>query len=340
MEQLIDNVVSSSWLFIVVVFAAMMASGYFFFLQPLRRQWLNMTLGTILACIFIYTMIFATRGHFGYAVEFIGIYSNGMQICLEEEHEVGDGDGGSSTVHRIYVLEQQTGKRILRKIISNPNILNVTSGAYVVYEYDAVVKYDLFDGQEMKRWSKEEGFEKFPELTSGISALTVYHQEVNGQKKGFIAITAMNGHDYYFDTVTETLQAERPVDEIKDQYAFSISHLTGQIKQLVRNRPTERIYNKQLLEPEVLFYDETQNMVVLKHYSTLDKSNAVLTGLTYDLHERWNVEQASLGLKDDYEELPLFGSSLISKNDLIVTFGGTVVCFNLITGKERWRNRL
>jgi hypothetical protein len=340
MEDLIDTVVSSTWLFIVLVFAAMMLSGYFFFLQPLSKRWLNITLGIIFAGVFIYIMIFATRGAYGHAVEFTDIQSNGQQLCLEERHEVGDGDGGTSTVYRIYIIDLKTGKRLLREVLPYANILGLTADSYITYENDEVVKYGLFDGKQIKSWTKETGFEKYDELAPGINAFGRYQQHVNGQTKAYVKITTLNGREYFFDPSNETLYAERPPDQMIDQYTFSFATVTGHIMHLVRYRPSEKLYDKTLLEPELIFFDEKKNLVVIKHYTTLEKSNAVLTGLTYDLEARWQVEQTNLHLGDKYTENPLYGTSTIIDDNLIVTFGGTVLCLDPTTGTERWRNSL
>jgi hypothetical protein len=340
LEELIDIIVSTGWLFVTVVFIAMMASGCFFFLKPLRRQWLNITLGIILAGVFIYIMIFATRGAYGYAVEFTEIHSNGQQVCLEERHEVGDGDGGTSTAYRIYILDLKTGKRLLRETLPYANILDLTNDSYITYEYDEVVKRDLFNGKEIKVWTKEKGFEKFDELASGINSFGSHKQEINGKTKGYLTITALNGHEYFFDPANEKLFTERPADQPIDRYAFSFASISSHIQRLVRYRPSEKFYGKELLEPEILFYDEGKNLVILKHYTTLEKDNAVLTGLTYDLQERWQLQQTNLQLEDKFEEKPVYGTSMVVGDDLIITFGGTVLCLEAATGTERWRNRL
>jgi hypothetical protein len=344
MEALIDNIVSNTWLFMFVLIITMGLAGFFFFAQPASRKWINAAWGTLLSIIFLFMLIGATRGSFGYAVGFYGMHTNGEQLSLIEQHEVGDGDGGSSTVYRLYVLDLKTGKRMLRMLLDYPEIITMTKDGIVVFEQSRTVKLNIITGDEMKTWSQEKGLEKFPELKTGISNIGRETKIIDGKRKGYLTITALDGHEYYFDLQDETLHTGRVPHESSDNnITFRFNTVAGRIERLVstsREPYQESEYESDLLEPEIIANDPTRKIVIVKHFTTLEKNNAIITCLSYDLKPLWLIDQSTLKIEHYYPENSKAGAALYDAQNIVMTFGGTAICFDVTNGEERWRNTL
>ncbi|HEY3406176.1 MAG TPA: hypothetical protein VGK59_22470 [Ohtaekwangia sp.] len=341
MENLIDHVVSETWLFMTVVIGALLLAGFFFMYKPFRNNLIDRAIGTVFVLISIYVMIYLTRSEYGYAAEFIEMRSNGNEVCLMERHETGDGDGGTYTMYRIYVLDLKTGKRLLRMTCDYSEILTMTDNGVFIFEPDRVVRYDLFTGKETGEWSAENGFKKFPELKSGINSLGRNSRIIQGRKKGYLSITAMDGHQFYFDPEDEKLYPGTLPNEPYDPrtYMFNFSVNTGEIKTLMLSN-TDRAYDGEFLSPEIMLRDDSAEFIIVEHYAALDKRDAILTAISFDLKKIWEVKQSSLGITDKYNENPELGSWLYEGNNLLLSFGGAVLCLDAKTGKEIWRNRL
>jgi hypothetical protein len=167
---------------------------------------------------------------------------------------------------------------------------------------------------------------------------------VNGIQKGYLTITALDGHEYYLDLQNETLHSGQPPYELNEQgRAFFFNTVSGQIQRLIKpSRDTrgESTYDVDMLLPEIIVNDPSKKILIVRHFTSLDKNNAVLTCLSYDLQLLWTVQQSSLNIKNRYEENNMMGTSAYDTHNLVITFGGTVICFDMANGNERWRNSL
>ena len=58
-------------------------------------------------------------------------------------------------------------------------------------------------------------------------------------------------------------------------------------------------FQETFLEPEIIAFDE-RGVMVVRHYETLEKKNAILTAVDLNLKKLWDVKQRDLlGASDD-----------------------------------------
>lgn len=341
MENLIDQVVSEIWLFMTVVIGALLLSGFFFAVKPFKNNLIDRGIGSLMAVFAVFVMIYLTRSEYGYAVEFIEMRTNGKEVCLMERHETGDGDGGTHTMYRIYVLDIKTGERLVREVSNYSEILTMTQDGVFIFEPDRAVKYDLHNGDEIREWTSTKGFEKFPELKSGINNFGRNSRIVDRKKKGYLDLTAMDGHRFYFDFEDEKLYPGTLPNEPYDQraYMFTFSVNTGEIETLLLSN-TDRAYEGEFLSPEILVRDDSAKFIIVKHFAALDKRDAIITAISFDLKKVWEVRQSTLSIRDKYDEGSLIGVHLYTDSKLLISFGGAILCLDALTGKELWRTAL
>jgi hypothetical protein len=347
----IDKLVSSTWMFLTFLTGLLMLGVFFSAYKPFRVKWHNYILPGFFFVAFIFSMIFLTRGPFGNAVEFIQAKSNGKQLALIETHEVGDGDGGTSTVYRLYTFDLRTGKRILRQLQSYSGVIAMTEKMIVFSEADQIAGYDIFTGEEVKVWSKEQGFESYPQLRQGISTLSQTSEQLGDSTFAYLIITAMDGNRYYLDVNTERLIQEDPphhssplhtssltINENEDERSYyAFQNVTGEIDRLFVDRNGEsKFYKDTFLEPEFIAFDGT-DLVVIRHFETLEKRNAILTAVNLRLEKAWQITQQELiGTVDEEHSAEAGVTHVVGKN-LITTFGGCIVCLDIKSGNIIWK---
>jgi hypothetical protein len=360
MEVLFDTLASSTWLWLFVLFALLGGAGAVYFIRPFQKQALNNILSITLSIVFFFVMIYLTRSQYGYAVEFVDVKSNGKEIALIERHEVGDGDGGSSTAYRLYILDISTGKRKVRQL-SNSSLLAVTDRGVIMNEYQRIVVYDLETGDEKNEWSSEKGFEKFPELRSGLASLNADSYAVKGSSGStqypFLRIVAQDGHEYFFDFDKEQLLTERPSYTGSNQsfyfdtygmrvegptrYSYSFVRENGEIEKLIfsSDEQEQKEYGGDFLDPELVGCNFDKRILIVKHFQTLKKDETIVTAISFDLKKLWEVRQSELDVVDSFDENPTVGATLSVDDKLILTFGGFVVCLKEDDGSVVWKSR-
>ena len=126
---------------------------------------------------------------------------------VDEYAEAIPYDGGSKR-YRMHIIDSETGRRYVRKGVSGlktePIILALSTKEVVLYEDNWIRTYNIVNGDLKSEWSSEEGYEQFPELTSGIHSMELHNQ----RRKQFIKVLANNGRRYYFNPIKQSLQKE------------------------------------------------------------------------------------------------------------------------------------
>ncbi|MFI5204897.1 MAG: hypothetical protein ACHQF2_10410 [Flavobacteriales bacterium] len=360
MSGFLDYIVSNSWLFMIVfIFFAGMVTVIWFF-RPFKKWQFNRAMHIICSLGFFAILMYLLMGPNGYAVNFTDMRSNGHHICLVEQHEQGHGDGGSSTEHRVYILDLKTGERIYRMTNDYGRLLMVRDSFLILYEREGAIAYDLKEGNEVKRWGKEKGFENFSELTSGIQDITSYSGSYYGLNNASLGITAMNGKKYHFNLTTEKLTSGNgPAFNNKGVYnlneneiryehegyyqweVYSFKDVEGEIRKLQYSHydGTKKELNEELLAPDFVTVNDEKKYFVIKHFEGLDRKNAILTAVTFDMQKKWEVRQNLLDVSDHYNDTPEIGRVVSVNNNILVTFGGFIVYLNGENGQVIWKSR-
>jgi hypothetical protein len=359
MGDILDYIVSETWLmttvFIVVCFIPTIAIIY----RPFKNLILaRITQITVAGGAFAFLM-YLVMGPDGYALQYIGGLTNGKEICLIEMHFQGDGDAGNYEVYRLYVLDLKTGERISRTSVESQELLCVTDNTAIFFERTGAVAYDLKSGEKVKEWSKEKGFENFPELHSGISELNRQSASYQFKNEAWLTITAKNGHQYCYNLLTDELleiqyppnNSESPI--VFDEYEVSLQSIhqskewyfdfkekTGEIKQLVYHTKnnTEKILEGEYLNPKMVAVYPDQKLFIIQHFTTVENTSAIFTAITFDQKTKWRVAQNELGTADKFSAQPLPGISFPINDQLIATFGGLVVLLNAADGSVVWKS--
>lgn len=343
----VDTLVSTTWMFMTFLGLLIALSIFFTVYNPFRTKWHNYILPTFFAIAALFSLIFLTRGPYGKAWTFIDAASNEKQIAFIETHEVGDGDGGTSTVYRLYTFDLATGNKLVRQLVDYPRILTMTDKMVVMNEFDGVVGYDIFTGDVLKTWTKESGFEKYPELKVGINNMSASSQQKENHTEAYITITAMDGNQYYFDIVAEKLhrgtvpyRADEFSDysirlENRDYYFFQKE--SGEIDRMTMQGERGTIaFQETFLEPKIIAFDG-KGVIVVRHFETLEKKNAILTAVDLGMKKLWDVKQRDLvGVSDDSDDMEA-GESIYTNGKLVTTFGGRMICINATDGKVLWQ---
>jgi hypothetical protein len=359
MGDILDYIFSETWLmttvFILVCFIPTIVIIY--------RPFKNLILGritqiTVAGGAFAFLM-YLVMGPDGYALQYIGGLTNGKEICLIEMHYQGDGDAGHYEVYRLYVLDLKTGKRISRTSVESQELLCVTENTAIFFERTSAVAYDLKSGEKVHEWSKEKGFEDFPELHSGISELNRSTASYQFKNEAWLTITAKNGHQYCYNLLTsELVEQEYPPSDSEDSFTrddyevahkstgsnkewyFSFKEKTGEIKQLVyhsKNNP-EKILDGDYLNPKMIAVYPDQKLFIIQHFTTVENTSAIFTAVTFDQQIKWRVTQTDLKAADKFSDQPLPGISFPKDNQLITTFGGLVILLNAADGSIVWKS--
>jgi hypothetical protein len=360
MSAFLDYLVSTSWLAITVYIFLLFAITGIWFLRPFRSMILNRILHAGFSLGAFAFLMYMHLGPSGYAVQFTYGLSNGEQLCLVEKHWQSDGDAGSSEVWRLYVLDLETGKRIYRMSLESPEILYVSDSGVVFFLWNYAVEYNLLDGTQTREWSKEKGFEKFPQLKSGIQDLNRQSEYYRNVNSGYLTLTAMDGHYYCYDFATDQLIPTQYIQQADttlwhyDEYgiyrydfnrneerSYRFETKTGEIEQLTYNQRggIPVTFNGEFLDPSIVAMNVEKKYFIVKHFTTLDHTNAILSAIHFDLSPKWSVEQASLGVADQYDEKPEIGQCIYVNDNLVVTYGGFVVYLNGDTGEVIWKKR-
>ena len=358
MGDLLDYIVSETWLmttvFIVVCFIPTIVIIY----RPFKNLILaRITQITVAGGAFAFLMYLAI-GPDGYALQYIGGLTNGKEICLIEMHYQGDGDAGHYEVYRLYVLDLNTGERLSRTSVESQELLCVTDMA-VFFERTGAVAYDLKSGEKVKEWSKEKGFENFPELQSGISELNRQSASYQFKNEAWLTLTAKNGHQYCYNLLTDELleiqyppnNSEGPIvfDEYEvsrqsthqsKEWYFNFKEKTGEIKQLVYHTKnnTEKILEGEYLNPKMVAVYPDQKLFIIQHFTTVENTSAIYTAVTFDQQIKWRITQSELQTSDKFSDQPLPGISFPINDQLIATFGGLVVLLNAADGSAVWKS--
>ena len=355
MHQILDYIVSNIYLSVTLFIGVLMFIIGIWYYKPFKSAIANKTMHiTVSAAAFAF-VLYLNLGPSGYAVDFIYGLSNGNQLCLIEEHMDSDGDTSFES-YRLYVLDLKTGERMYRMSIYSPEILCVKENTVVLFERGAAVEYDLEEGNEIHVWSVEKGFEKFPELVSGINDLNRQSLASTHINSAYLTLTAMNGYKYCLDLMTEELTQVDYLprhDEsgwmfsdygiyLKEKYntklSFTFQSLSGEIEQLKfdNGKDSTAIYDDTFLNPSVVALFDTDEFFIIKHYETLANKTAIFTAINFDLSKKWEINQNQLELNKDFGNEALLGVCFASNEQFIATFGGNVVCFNANDGSILW----
>ena len=362
MSDFLDYLISTRWLAMSVLLFLLFAIVGIWFYRPFQNMIFNRVIHVVFSVAGFSFLMYMMMGPSGYAVNFVRGLSNGKQICLVEEHYQSDGDAGGSDVWRLYVLDLETGKRIYRMMVDSPEIMYVSEKGVVFFLWNYAVEYNLTDGSMTREWSKEKGFEKFPELRSGIQDLNRHSAWNTNSNSGYLSITAKDGHKYCFDFATEELIETEYLNEPEkvhyrydeygvyykepggygDLFSYRFKDKTGEIDELVYEKyPNEDlVFDGEFLYPSVVGLNAESGYFLVKHFTTLEKINAVLTAVNFDLSVKWSVEQFELGVIDEYLENPEIGQCISVNNNYVVTYGGFIVYLNGETGEVIWKTRL
>lgn len=360
MSDVLDYIVSTAWAFYTVLAILCILPSVFIIKRPFKNLVLGRITQFLTVLLAFSAIMYLTLGPNSYAVEFIGGLSNGQELCLIEKHISSDGDGMTYDEYRLYVINLENGEKLSRMNIDSPELLCVKENSVIFFERISAVEYDLKSGEKIYEWSNEKGFEKFPELSSGIYDLNRQSSLASNYiNKGFLNITAKNGRKYYFDLLHDSLYEGNYYNNIiTDGYSFSeygvqykmnsytVSNYyfvseVDEIKKLKYEGNYDkdvRFYEGTFLSPSVIALNEKESFFVVKHFETLDKKTAIYTAVNFDFTTRWNINQKDLAIKDKYPETPLPGISFAVEDKLILTFGGAVLCLNSLTGDIRWQN--
>lgn len=355
---MLDYIVSNTWSFMTVFFVVALIPSVVIIKRPFKNLILGRATQFIVSALAFCALMYLIMGPNGYAGHFIGALSNGEKICLVEEHFQGDGDGGSWEEHRLYILDVKDGHRILRMNIEASSILCMTSNSVILpAPGGTAIEYNLETGKKMREWNTEKGFEKFPELSVGIQDMNYsseYYEHIN---EAWLTLKAKNGYHYCYNLLTEELiQAEYPprrdfknsfdeygvelrVTDYYHAYRYSLETKNGEIEQLVyRNLQSDTVmYPGEFLDPKIVCLDTVQQFFVVLHYETLDRTNAFLTAINYDLKTRWAISQRDLQVADYYTKTPEISNVFMNGENIFASFGGTVVCLRANDGNLVWK---
>ncbi len=353
MEDLIDLLLSHTWLVTILFTIAIFASVGIWLtprFQPNRFLLLKVVISLALLGPAFYLMF----GPAGYAVDFTDADFYGDKAVVLEEHYSGDGDGGSYQENRIYVIDLTTGKRLLRKSVEYTKLLFVNEQGAFVDEYQkGVLLYNLTDWKVLKTWNKETGFEQFPELQSGINQISSWNG--NSATQHVLQITTQKGRVYYFDLRTQQLSETAPKRNYQSTFSdsylnlreapakayYSFVRTTGEILHLQmqktnESKPTE--FAQDFLDPDFVAFDSAQNLFIVRHFETLERKTILLTAFDADLHKKWEVHQSALfpalEPRNDAKNIVLF----VGKN-LWVSLGGFTALLKAKNGEVIWANR-
>lgn len=295
----------------------------------------------------------------GYAVQYIGGLTNGKEICLIEMHYQGDGDAGEYEVYRLYVLDLKTGERNSRTSVESQELLCVTQNTAIFFERTSAVAYDLNSGDNVREWSKEKGFENFPELQSGISDLNRHTASYQFKNEAWLTITAKNGHQYCYNLLTDELleiqyppnKSEGPIvfdeNEVSrrsthqsKEWYFNFEDKTGEIKQLVYHSTdnSRKILEGEYLNPKMIAVYPDQKLFIIQHFTTVENTSAIFTAVTFEQQIKWRITQSDLQTSDKFSDQPLPGISFPINDQLVTTFGGLVILLNAADGSVVWKS--
>lgn len=303
-------------------------------------------------------LMYLLLGPHGYAVQYIGGLTNGDDLCLVEQHYTGDGDGGSYVNYRLFVLDMKTGERKLRLPVDSPEILCVKENSVVFFIWNYAEEYDLKTGEKINEWNKENGFEKFPELSVGISDINRSTGAYDFENKGWLTVTAKNGHQYIYNLLTDELKEEKFVPHVVPTYnvddheirfndstdnkywRYNFEDKTGELKQLVFHDKdyAETILEGEYLRPEMVSVHPELGLFVFKHYTSTDYNASIHTGVGFDHQIKWRLSQADLQTSDNFTNQPLPGITIPFGDQLIATFGGQAICINVSDGNVVWKS--
>ncbi|RAW00901.1 hypothetical protein [Pseudochryseolinea flava] len=347
--SIIDTVVSSTWMFFSYLAVLIAVAITFTVYKPFRTPWMNYILPSLFSIAFLFSLIYLTRGPYGRAVDFIDVASNGKQLALIETHEVGDGDGGTTTLYRLYVLDLKTGNRLVRQVQSYAQIICMTDHLIAIAEPQGVTGYNIFTGDEEKLWSKESGFEKYPELSSGISQLS--YVTIDEHDTALLAITAMDGKRNHYDLSEEKLiPGDHPrrshhryettaVLENGDYYYFKDEN--GEIGRMTVDRKGQsKAYQETFLLPRIVFFDESDDVIIVRHFETLGKKNAIFTAVDLELNKLWELKQNDLIGADADDGNARVGIHYKLNERIIITIGSWVISVNAKNGAVYWKKPL
>ena len=360
MGDFLDYLVSTTWLAVsVFIFMLFFIVGIWFY-RPFKNMIFNRIIHVAFSISGFLFLMYMILGSSGYAVNFIRGITNGKQICLVEEHYQSDGDAGGSDVWRLYVLDLETGKKVYKMMVDSPEILYVSEKSVVFFEWNYAVEYDLIQGNKTREWSYEKGFEKFPELRVGIQDINRHSESTSNS--AYLTITAKDGHKYCFDFATEQLFETdylntpdssrytydddgvyyKQIGDYSNLFSYGFKDKTGEIEQLVYSKyPAEDLlFDGEFLYPSVVGLNPKSGYFLVKHFTTLEKNNAVLTAINFDMTVKWRVEQFELKVIDEYSVNPEIGQCISVNNNYVVTYGGFVVYLNGETGEVIWQSRM
>lgn len=359
MGNVLDFIVSKTWLATTVFLLVSSIAAMVIIYRPFKNLILaRITQLIVFAGAFAFLM-YLTMGPDGYALQYIGGLTNGKEICLIEKHYSGDGDGGTYDEYRLYVLDLKTGARKLRISVESSELLCVTENTAIFFELNRAIAYNLNSGEKVNEWSSEKGFEKFPELQSGIAEINRSSNSGQFKNEAWLTLTAKNGHQYCYNLLTDELlemqyptsNSEGPIGfneyEVSRQSAhqskewyFDFQLKTGEIKQLVYHSKdnNEKILDGEYLNPKMVALYPDQKLFVIQHFTTVDNTAAIFTAVTFDQEIKWQVTQTDLKVSDNFSDQPLPGISFPVNDQLITTFGGLVVLLNAKDGSVVWKS--
>ncbi len=364
MDSILDGLFSSvlfGTIFIMVTMFLFVGLGTMGFNGFLKTKTLNTILSVVMftmagLVLFFFSVFNGQYFGYGYAFEFDQLMADEKYTCFLDNRPVGGSEGDEGIpYYRLHTLNTSTGKRISRKILGEQvSLLSQENGILFYSQAKNLVFWDIEKGAIKTELNKESLVKQFPEFVSGIDEFN-YDSNDN-----IIQISAKNGKKYFMEPYSFLLKDKKPESRPKiekaywvennvlrqnNQNGYSLLQLEGKegadkIKRIVNSKREALNPELEFLEGKLLqVFPDTKQFLIL-HYTSTDKSEFILSSVSFDLKLLWQIKQGDLITNDYYTVKAEFNVSATAKNDFIFSVGGFVFSINTETGKLNWQNRL
>jgi hypothetical protein len=343
----------------VLVLVTLLILFWFYMQKPRFEKFRFKRLTTISAFILCGALwLILMFGSYGSTSDPKEIIISGNSLCFMDVHTSSYKASTSENI-RMYIVNPNTGEKQFRNNIgSEGDILAEQNGLIFYDDYDSYFVLDPVTNKILKTYSWETLASLYPQTAPGISKI-VFENGDNGPETMLLNVQSKNGNHFYIDPFSGRIAdsvfyvaARKPKHFSNNTGAIKIkgdSTGTKQIMVFVAKKGTDASQliissdGNQVKDPEektflfprflAAFHDE--GVIVIQSYETTEKKNFILTGVSYNMKQLWQIKESQLQSGDD----ELMGCTKY-KDNFIFNLGCHYYSINAKTGSVNWQSSL
>lgn len=299
-------------------------------------------------------------GRFGYAHNPRDLCISGKALCFLDSF-TRRSRTGTYEDQRMYIVDPETGKKIVRFYAGNDcHLLAVSDGKVLYSSDDDYIVWDAQANTAVKTYSAKTLPALFPKLSAGVSKV-LFEDGRFGKAGKLLNVLCKNGDTYFIDPFTGQLAdsafhvTSRKVTPREFFRSVSISGADDSTAKKIGFKPkagsvgdvlstyengtrTNDPENKTYLYPEFVSAFSAAGVLVIRSYETTDQAGFLLTGVSFDMKQLWQISQEELEGKEKVTNK--IRECVQYKDNLIFNLDHVFYSVNVKTGKVNWTSGL